>query len=198
MNPTSPLLAENMARKNDEELVNILVKPVDWIPEALFAAKAEFKKRGLSLPPEPNPLPSEAEDNEALIRRHARHPKTSVTDCGEGEIFDSPDGLEFIIKGDGSRYELAIELSASTERMLEMGIRFARHFFPLPGEFCAEFVEVYASRTEGIDAAMRCSFSPADPAENFANVYLEFAFRCRTKNDDNQPLRCLRFSAGVW
>jgi hypothetical protein len=52
-------LKEQMAAKSNEELLDVLAKPADWMPEALAAAKEELDKRqvDIQLPEQKEPRP---------------------------------------------------------------------------------------------------------------------------------------------
>lgn len=52
MKPTLQQLAEKMADKTDQELLEMFKKQSDWSDEAIAAAKAEFIKRNPTLPSE--------------------------------------------------------------------------------------------------------------------------------------------------
>jgi len=68
--------AQKMAEKSDEELLAMFASLDDWTAEALDAAKAELRKRGLDLPGERHPPEPKRPEN---------HPETD----------DSPDSYEF-------------------------------------------------------------------------------------------------------
>lgn len=50
--PTSGQLAAIVSQKSDQELLNMLAKPGDWIPSALKIAGEELNRRGANIPPD--------------------------------------------------------------------------------------------------------------------------------------------------
>lgn len=96
------MMPEKMAGKSDQQLLAMLASPDDWTPEALDAATAELRKRGVKLRSEPPssgpPLESdEGPDRPDIFEFFGTYPNSDARVLLDAFV---QEGVEFTLNGD--------------------------------------------------------------------------------------------------
>lgn len=109
--------------------------------------------------------------------------------------FENADGLEFVVRGDETRYEMTWRIIDQLETLSNKAVQLLKSFMRDRGSFSLESMEVFPHKTEDIgDLVLRFSFTADQDRHAYAYTYFDVFFFLH--EPPQEPFWAFKFTVG--